>query len=382
MGLAEPKAVSVYETTVTETFPILPYIFFDSASTTISPRYHVIAPSEQKTFAEGALPHNSLGAYYHILNIIGKRMSEKLEGSITLNGTTDGREVPTSATKELANSRAESVKKYLTDVWGISPERIEVKSSKNPTIPSSIKDTAGIAENRRVEIIAEDESLLSPIVHAQFKEYAITPESVPFAMSVRASAPITSWKLDVGAHNKNIYSVGGAGEPPAVIAWKLGNPDAEKIAASIKGSEKLTCALDVTDDRGITGSSTVDLPATLESNPYELSRLSLVVFDFDKADINNANKKMVSEFVSKTIHDGSTVSITGTTDAMGELDHNKELSTSRAFAVHKLIKDQNAVAEVTKVEGIGPTYSPEMNSTPEGRYYCRTVTVQVQTPLK
>jgi outer membrane protein OmpA-like peptidoglycan-associated protein len=67
---------------------------------------------------------------------------------------------------------------------------------------------------------------------------------------------------------------------------------------------------------------------------------------------------------------------------MGELDHNKELSTSRAFAVHKLIKEENAVAEVTKVEGIGPTYSPEMNSTPEGRYYCRTVTVQVQTPVK
>ena len=76
------------------------------------------------------------------------------------------------------------------------------------------------------------------------------------------------------------------------------------------------------------------------------------------------------------------IAITGTTDAMGELGHNKELSTSRAFAVHKLIKDENSHAEITKVEGIGPTYSAEMNSTPEGRYYCRTVTVQVQTPLK
>ncbi len=382
VGLAEPKSVSVYETTVTETFPVLPYIFFDSASTNFVPRYHVITSAERSKFNESSLPHNSLGAYYHILNIIGKRMAEKPEGAITLNGTTDGREVSSSATKELASSRAETVKKYFTDVWGIDPDRIEVKASKNPTIPSSLRDTAGVSENRRVEILAEDESLLAPVVHAQFKEYAITPEAVPFAMSVRASAPVASWKLDVGAHNKNVYSAGGAGEPPAIIAWKLGNPDAEKIAATIKGSEKLTCALDVTDNRGIVGSSNVDLPATLESNPYEISRLSLVVFDFDKADINDANKKMVSEFVSKTIHDGSTVSITGTTDAMGELDHNKELSTSRAFAVHKLIKEENAVAQVTKVEGIGPTYSPEMNSTPEGRYYCRTVTVQVQTPLK
>ena len=58
------------------------------------------------------------------------------------------------------------------------------------------------------------------------------------------------------------------------------------------------------------------------------------------------------------------------------------VATSRAFAVHKLNKEENSIAEITKVEGIGPTYSAEMNSTPEGRYYCRTVTVQVQTPLK
>ena len=382
VGLAEPKSVNVYETTVTETFPILPYLFFDSASENLVPRYHFISSSEHSQFSENALPHNSLGAYYHILDIIGKRMTDNPEGEITLNGTTDGREVPSSQSKSLAHTRAETVKKYLTDVWSVSPDRIEIKTSSNPTIPSSQKDTAGIAENRRVEILTDDEAILSPVVHAQFKEYAITPESVPFAMSVRVHDPIASWKLAVNAHNKEVYSAGGSGEPPAVIGWKLDTHAAEKLAATIKGSENLKCGLDVTDTKGIRGSSSVDLPATMETNPYEISRLSLVVFDFDKSEINSTNKKMVSEFVAKTIHDGSTVSITGTTDAMGELDHNKELSTSRAFAVHKLIKEENAVAEITKVEGIGPTYSPEMNSTPEGRYYCRTVTVQVQTPLK
>jgi outer membrane protein OmpA-like peptidoglycan-associated protein len=382
VGLAEPKSVSVFETTVTETFPILPYIFFDSANSEPVSRYHTVTASDRASFAEGALPHNSLGAYYDILNIIGKRMTDKPEGDVTLNGTTDGHEVSSSQSKNLAKARAESVKKYLTDVWGIAPDRIHITSSANPTIPSSQRDTAGISENRRVEIIAEDETLLSPVVHAQFKEYAITPESVPFSMSVRVHDPIASWKLSVKAKNGEVFSTGGSGEPPTVIGWKLDQATAAKLASTVQGSEKLQCGLDVTDTHGITGSSNVDLPATKETNPYEISRLSLVVFDFDKSVINDANKKMVSEFVAKTIHDGSSVSIKGTTDAMGELDHNKGLSTSRAFAVHDLIKAQNAVAEVTKVEGIGPTYSPEMNATPEGRYYCRTVTVQVQTPVK
>ncbi|MEP7234429.1 MAG: OmpA family protein, partial [Ignavibacteriota bacterium] len=353
-----------------------------SAGSDISYRYHQIPPSEQKSFSEKDLPHNSLGAYYHILNIVGKRMTDKLDGDIILNGTTDGTEVSSAESKSLARSRAERVKKYLTDVWSVAPGRITVKTSPNPTIPSSQRDTAGIAENRRVEISSINETLLSPVVHAQFKEYAITPESVPFAMSVRVHDPISSWNLGIAAHQNTVYSTGGSGEPPAVIAWKLDTKAAEKLATTIKGNEKLQCTLEVKDTKGITGSSNVDLPATMESNPYELSRLSLVVFDFDKAEINSANKKMVSEFVAKTISNGSTVSITGTTDAMGEIDHNKELSTARAFAVHKLIKEENAVAEITKVEGIGPTFSPEMNSTPEGRYYCRTVTVQVSTPLK
>src|SRR6185295_5519133 len=109
-------------------------------------------------FAEGDLPHTSLGGYYDILNIIGKRLADKPDGTITLNGTTDGHEVNSSQAKNLAKSRAESVKKYFTDVWGVSADRITIKASPNPTIPSSQRDTAGISENRRVEIIADDET--------------------------------------------------------------------------------------------------------------------------------------------------------------------------------------------------------------------------------
>ena len=69
--------MNVYETTVTETFPILPYLFFDSASANLVPRYQFISADGNSQFTENALPHNSLGAYYHILDIIGKRMTEK-----------------------------------------------------------------------------------------------------------------------------------------------------------------------------------------------------------------------------------------------------------------------------------------------------------------
>lgn len=380
IGLASDETVRVVETNVTETFPLLPYVFFDSASSAISSRYQT-SPS-RAGFDEANLPHNSLGTYYYMLQVVASRLADKPDAKITINGTTDGKEVPKGELTPLSRSRAEAVKNYLTSTWNIDESRIKVGTSSVPTFPSSLKESAGSEENRRVEIFANDESILAPIVHEQFKEYEITPKALPFVASVRTFAPAKSWKLRVTAGSDEIYSTSGTGEPPQNLAWNLDNAAAERIAKKVQTKETFNCELSVTDETGTTGKKEIALPVEKTIFPFELSRLSLVVFDFDKADITPTNQKMVRSFVAKNIQQNSTVAITGTTDAMGELDHNKELSTARAFSVHELIKKENPVAEITKVQGNGPNESPEMNNTPEGRYYCRTVTVQVQTPLK
>lgn len=376
VGLANDDTIKVVETTVTETFPILPYIFFDSASADISSRYDKQA---NRNFTESELPHTSLGAYSHILNIVGSRLANS-NAKVTITGTTDGHEAGNS--KSLAVARAEAVKSFLTSTWSIDPSRIKVVSSAAPTYPSSSNDQAGVEENRRVEIASEDENILKPIVHEKFKEFAITPKAMPFITSVRVFAPAKEWKFTVRAGSKELYSTSGSGEPPPSLLWKLDLAAAQNIASSIDRNADFKCELAVTDKDGVNGISTITLPVEKKIYPFELSRLSLVVFDFDKAEISSDNKKMVSTFVARTIREGSEVGITGTTDAMGELEHNKELSEDRAFAVHELIKKENAIAHVTEVKGIGPRTEPELNATPEARYYCRTVTVQVQTPLE
>lgn len=380
IGLASDEVVKVVETNVTETFPLLPYVFFDSASSAISSRYETAM--SRGRFDEGSLPHNSLGAYYYMLQVVASRLADKPDAKLTITGTTDGKEVGKAELTNLSRARAEAVKNYLTNTWNIDESRIKVGTASVPTYPSSLKESAGSQENRRVEISSNDESVMAPIVHEQFKEYEITPSALPFVASVRTFAPAKGWKLRVTAGAEEIYSTSGTGQPPQNLSWKLDNATAERIAKKVQTKENFNCELSVTDEAGTTGKKEITLPVEKTIFPFELSRLSLVVFDFDKADITPVNQKMVRSFVAKNIQQNSTVAITGTTDAMGELDHNKELSTQRAFSVHELIKKENPVAEITKVQGNGPNESPEMNNTPEGRYYCRTVTVQVQTPLK
>jgi outer membrane protein OmpA-like peptidoglycan-associated protein len=380
IGLASDEVIKVVETNVTETFPLLPYVFFDSASSAISSRYQTATSRAQ--FDEGGLPHNSLGAYYYMLQVVASRLAAKPDAKLTITGTTDGKEVSKGELTNLSRTRAEAVRDYLTNTWNIDPARIKVSTASVPTFPSSLKESAGSEENRRVEISSNDESIMAPIVHEQFKEYEITPKALPFSASVRTFAPAKDWTFRITAGAEEIHTMTGKGEPPQTLSWKLDNATAERIARKVQSKENFKCELSVKDETNTVGKTGIELPVEKTIFPFELSRLSLVVFDFDKADITPVNQKMVRSFVAKNIQQNSTVAITGTTDAMGELDHNKELSTSRAFSVHELIKKENPVAEITKVQGNGPNESPEMNNTPEGRYYCRTVTVQVQTPLK
>ena len=128
--------------------------------------------------------------------------------------------------------------------------------------------------------------------------------------------------------------------------------------------------------------SSQPVPLSVQLNPFELSRLSLIVFDFDKSDISPQNRRMISQFVAKSILPISTAEITGSTDSLGEFKHNMELSKARAFAVRDLILKERSSSQITNTKGIGAERQRYSNASPEGRYYFRTVTVEVETPLE
>ena len=73
--------------------------------------------------------------------------------------------------------------------------------------------------------------------------------------------------------------------------------------------------------------------------------------------------------------------MTGSTDIIGEQYHNQELSERRAESVRDLIVTEKPGAVITEVVGTGSTNMLFTNELPEGRYYCRTVMVEVETPI-
>jgi outer membrane protein OmpA-like peptidoglycan-associated protein len=378
--LAPMSALSLTQTVVTETFPILPYVFFEEGSASLPGRYARIGESERAGFREDALPRRSLDAYYQLLNIIGRRLDETAGARITLKGTADAREekVP-GAANNLARARAQAVKDYLVESWGIDPGRIEVVTSDRPTHPSSTVYAEGWHENRRVEIAATRDDILRPVLHRRFNEYTATPTTGVFAGA--SSGPIDAWEMRVMAGDEIVWQSEATGAPPERFTWSLDDATIEKIGQRVGTTDSLRCELTLVPTSGESVTRVTSMPVTKTLQPYEVSRLSLIVFDFDRAEITEQNRRMVSSFVAGSIAPNSTATITGSTDRLGELDHNRQLSLARAESVRSLIMTERPTASITRVEGLGPSKLPYSNDVPEGRYYCRTVAVEVLTPI-
>lgn len=374
----EGNKLNIVQTIVTQTYPILPYIFFDNNSSDIRKIYSTKA----KGFKEANLPKNTVGIYYNILDIIGSRMKENPEAIITLTGTTDGRERDTrSDLYELARLRANSISFYLQDKWGISRNRLKVEFREFPLLATSSVYDEGFEENRRVEISSNDPEILKPVLHSKFLEYTADKNSLEFESEFRNTNDFTKLEMELYLDGEIIGRTGRLPASSKVEIISFAPSYISEIGSNMTSSSQLRGKLMLFDSSGIVSSKTIDIPLSKEENDFEVGRLNLIVFDFDKADISYSNQQMINTFISSGIKANSETTVTGSTDKLGEARYNKNLSQKRADTVADYILNLKSDYKFEDVIGIGSSSLPFDNSTPEGRFYCRTVLIEVKTPI-
>ena len=369
--------LKITQTVVTQTYPILPYVFFDSTSSKLANKYYY--KGDTKNFSEQLLEKNSLRIYERLIDIIGHRLKES-DGGITIKGFTDGKEKETlEERKTLAYSRAITVRDYLISKWGISPQKLKIETEDMPSQPTSSIYLEGLAENRRVELVPDDISLLKPIVHSQFMEYAIDKNSLNVNLDTKAEE-IKDYTIIIEDSDSQLYTESKQSAIPKNYTINLDNTLTTKIAKS--DFENLELELLITKKDGRIESKKVPFKVEKENNDFELGRLNLIVFDFDKSVISEANRNMIDKFIISNISKESQIDIIGSTDFLGERMYNKDLSQKRADNVAEYINTLLPDVKFNKVFGIGSEDPKFDNSTPEGRFYCRTVLIEVKTPIK
>ncbi|MCX7908910.1 MAG: OmpA family protein [Ignavibacteria bacterium] len=365
----------------TKMHPLLGYIFFEENSSEIPKRYKLISENETREFTIKKLYGlSTLDIYYNILNIIGRRVKQFPQAELTIVGYNSDQGVE-KGNIELSRKRAETVKNYFVNTWKIEPERIKIVAKNLPDNPSNPNDPDGIQENRRVEIIANIPQIFEPlVVEDTLRE--VNPPTFRFKPEVKTQIGIDRWQLVTSQSQGVVKVFEGKGDIPKVIEWNV----AYEQQNVPKLDEALKYKLIVYDkDNKKWESQTLELPVevmTIEKKIIEqvadkqIDRFSLILFGFGQSEVTGDNLK-IAEIAKKRIKPNSTVKIEGFTDRIGSEQSNLELSTKRALETAKVLGVDPRFAK-----GLGETRLLYDNSLPEGRFYCRTVNIEIVTPIE
>lgn len=372
--------VVIEETEVEESFPLLPYVFFAEGSSMLElTRMQLLQIADTSTFDESRLPASTLDIYHNLLNIVGKRMRRFPMAKLTMVGTNSN--IGTEAGNlELSQARAIAVRDYLVRVWGIDPARITVRTRNLPAYPSNPATPDGQEENRRVELIASDPQILSPVTISSVT-VSSNPPIVELVPTVESEVGLAEWSATIEQDGKIIRRVRGTDALPEPYRWdvttspypRLDEPVTIRYAARDRTGQQIDTSFQVNVKQ-----LTVRQKRYEQRDDKRIDRFSLIVFEFNKAELTPAHRQLLQE-VRARIQPQSTVTIAGYADRSGDSDYNRELARRRCVEVQRVLGIPDGSVSLL------PKGSDELlydNSTPEGRSYCRTVQVIIETPLK
>ncbi len=373
--------IQIEEFLSTSMKPLLNYIFFEPASGNLSARYEKIKKSEASLFNLKDLKTlNTIETYYHILNIIAKRMQQNPNSTITLVGCISNDSLENNI--ELAKQRALSVKQYLVDTWNINPKRINTLTRRLPEFPSNTETYEGIEENRRVEIYSEDKEILAPLIISDTLR-KVNTEQIRLYNNLKDCFDIDKWTLNIHQKNDTLMRFRGTGNIPDRLIWRISEQKRTipkynsyirpELIIYNKSGEKREFQLD-TINVNIT---TIEEKILNKTGDKRIDEYSLIIFDFDKSNLNENNQSIL-KFINSKISNNSKVYIKGYTDKIGEEDYNLDLSIKRAKMVANSIKNTKNI----EIQGSGEKELLFNNELPEGRFYSRTVKITVETPIK
>ncbi len=399
--IAEPPVTFTIRPPVLETrritnevFPLRNYVFFEEGASSIPDRYIILSNAEAQQFSEAGLKdkvlidtrrqgNSQMHVYYNILNILGDRMRNNPNTSITLVGSSAGKGT------SIGQQQAEAIKEYLVSVFNIATQRITTRGSDWPEVRSyrhaqQTDVELRLASDRRVDILTSDKellmtdvrrpsSMLKPVMFSRSDEGELDSHVI-FTLT-NAERYMEEWYVELTDPNGLVLEFGPF----------TGNME------SVPGQEILDRAAPGQYDVVMKGLSSEGLEFTQETTmeliPKEVTdhhviRFSML-YEFDRSETPAPYKEYLVEAVVPLVPENARVIIHGHTDIIGNEEHNYHLSLERARSAKLLIESALETYNINGVEfevyGFGELkeHAPFQNRYPEERFYNRTVIIDI-----
>lgn len=371
--------ITLRELDIVESYPLLPYVFFPENSADLqAASVYKLDPSQTATFTPTGLRRDQIEVYRHLLNIVGQRMTAKPSAKITITGCVSNVGAEQKAI-EVSKQRAAAVKQYLVDVWKIDPKRINTTARLLPENPGNNDRADGRVENQRAEITSNDLDILFP-VEFRDRDRTVTPSVVEYEPVVENGDGITDWTIGVKQGSTKLFDVAEPGKPH-IVEYQAGG---EKRPTT---QQPVVTEVIVANDAGQSKKTSMQIPVNLVTlqeakatteGGKQIERYSLIVFDYNSAKLNETNQRIM-DLVKSRIKPDSKVLIRGFADRTGESEYNRDLAMRRCAEAKRVL---GVPDEQVTLESIGSDRLIYDNEIAEGRSYCRTVQIEIETPVR
>lgn len=367
-----PK-INIKTKLVTQAFQNLDVVFFDRNSDKIQSNYNLINNKNQ--FDIEKLEPIPMKLHNDILNIIGYKMTINPKSKIQLKGFIDS--VTEAGMTQTAYSRANTVRKYLLDIWEIDSSRIAIKYDKNcyPPLKTITQNDSGYAENRRVQIMSDSPDILAPLKRENFEEIVeISPREFNISTKGTDKKGIKEWNIIGTQGNTEVIKISGNQLPD-----EFKNSISDSLARKLNSSLPIDVQFSIIAENGSRAFAEDKIEIVKDTSDIKVSRLALILFDVASDQIPTASEKEIRNFL-KELKPTSELKIIGYSDILGTDEFNKNLSKSRAVKASELIKKLDPKAKIISIEGVGSeVFPPGINSYNKAaeRFFSRTVLIEI-----
>jgi outer membrane protein OmpA-like peptidoglycan-associated protein len=330
--------------------PIVPAVFFDSASATIPADY-------RRQLDASVVPDDAVLAHAWVMPRIARTLLRNPKGRITIIGSTSG-DMPEADALDMAKRRADAVKTVFVDM-GIDASRITTRGSVLPGVVSNRDFAGGRIENHRADIVIDNAPLQEWVTTEAFNELRGT-------LRVGSDARSTGTeRVAMRIHGRDTVVATGRQTIDAPIEMQVAQEqsvatlDLQATSGAMKRQKDTTIVLS-TLPRNVRALVADDFSAVLR-------------FDYNSADLNDDVKALLRQLVEQ-LPPGSEINIQGSADVLGSEARNRELSQQRASVTTAFVRSI-AGSNLTIVSGT--TAEKFSDDTPQGRFLNRSIRVRV-----
>ena len=181
-------------------FPAM--IYFERNSPALPPRFIRLTPDGADRYSTDSLVRLAPAEMYrHALCLLGLRMRQNPEGKVVLSGSRSAEEP-----EDLAMARAEKVREYLLEIWGIAGERVAVRSEGIPAGNGADGDICC-----GVRITSPSGEILAPVtIDWRARSYALP--TLDIQPEIEAEAGVRFWGVTVRQGKKVITNYSSNGD--------------------------------------------------------------------------------------------------------------------------------------------------------------------------